>query len=317
MKARRPNTPANRRPKIGLALGSGSARGWAHIGILQALDEEGIRPDVVCGCSIGALVGGAYVTGRLPQLKQWAEALTWREIVGLIDLNVSSGGLINGDRIRATLINLGISGPVENCAIRFAAIATDLATGREIWVESGEIDEAIRASIALPGIFSPCQSDGGWLVDGGLVNPVPVSTCRAFGADIIIAVNLNSDLVGRRGANWGAPYDSPVPTNEKHDALNRFALQIPDAFREQFLGLIAPLLRPGPPTPGYFEVMANSINIMQDRITRSRLAGEPPDLLLAPRVAEFNLMDFTCAKAAVTEGRRCVQESLAAIRKLL
>ena len=209
MKAGRLGTSSGRRRKIGLALGSGSARGWAHIGILEALDEEGIRPDVVSGCSIGALVGASYVAGRLPQLKQWAEALTWREIIGLIDVSVSSGGLISGARNRSALTRLGIGGPIESYAIRFAAIATDLVTGREVWLESGEIDEAVRASIALPGLFSPHPSDGAWLVDGGFVNPVPVSTCRAFGAEITIAVNLNGDLVGRRGAGWGEPHDVP------------------------------------------------------------------------------------------------------------
>lgn len=317
MQARQPNAAANRRPKIGLALGSGSAKGWAHIGILEALDEQGVRPDVVCGCSIGALVGAAYVAGRLPHLKQWADALTWREIVGLFDVNVASGGLISGARILSALTSLGISGPIEDCAIGFAAIATNLATGREVWLENGEINEAIRASIALPGIFSPCQSDRGWLVDGGLVNPVPVSACRALGADITIAVNLNGDLVGRRGADWDARYDSPVPADEKKEALKRFLRDMPSALREQFIGLAEPLLRPGRPSPGYFEVLANSINIMQDRITRSRLAGEPPDVLLEPRLADFNLMDFTRAKAAAAEGRRCVRESLASIRKLL
>ncbi len=317
MKAGRLSTSIGRRPKIGLALGSGSARGWAHIGILEALDEEGIQPDVVSGCSIGALVGASYVAGRLPQLKQWAEALTWREIIGLIDVSVSSGGLISGARIRSALTRLGIGGPIESYAIRFAAIATDLVTGREVWLESGEIDEAVRASIALPGLFSPHPSDGGWLVDGGLVNPVPVSTCRAFGAEITIAVNLNGDLVGRRGAGWGKPHDVPAPTEEKVEALNRFAREIPDALREQVIRLVAQLLRPSPPTPGYFDVLANSVNIMQDRITRSRLAGEPPDVLLLPRLADFNLMDFTRAGEAAAVGRRCVHESLPAIRKLL
>ena len=190
-------------------------------------------------------------------------------------------------------------------------------TGREVWLESGEIDEAVRASIALPGLFSPHPSDGGWLVDGGLVNPVPVSTCRAFGAEITIAVNLNGDLVGRRGAGWGKPHDVPAPTEEKVEALNRFAREIPDALREQVIRLVAQLLRPSPPAPGYLDVLANSVDVIQDRITRSRLAGEPPDVLLLPRLANFNLMDFTRAGEAAAEGRRCVHKSLPAIRKLL
>lgn len=308
-----------RRSRIGLALGSGSARGWAHIGILEALDEGGIRPDVVCGCSIGALVGASYVAGRLAHLKQWAVALTWRDVIGLIDVSVSSGGLISGARIRSALTSLGIGGPIESYAIRFAAIATDLVTGREVWLDNGAIDEAVRASIALPGVFSPHPFDGGWLVDGGLVNPVPVSTCRAFGADVTIAVNLNGDLVGRRGVGWSMPthITTRAPVDEKADASSRLARDIPEALRGQVRRLAEQLLPPRPATPGYFDVLANSVNIMQDRITRSRLAGDPPDVLLSPRLADFNLMDFTRAEDAAAEGRRCVRESLPTILELL
>lgn len=317
MKTETVSTRAGRRPKIGLALGSGSARGWAHIGILEALDEVGIRPDVVSGCSIGALVGASYVVGRLRDLKQWAEALTWYEIIGLIDVSFNSGGLISGSHIRSALTKLGIGGPIESYATRFVAIATDLSTGREVWLERGAIDEAVRASIALPGLLNPYPSEGGWLVDGGLVNPVPVSPCRAFGAEITIAVNLNGDLVGRRGAGWSVANDVATPTKEKLEALNRFAGELPDALREPIIRLVTQLLHPGPHAPGYFDVLTNSVNIMQDRITRSRLAAEPPDLLLLPRLSGFNLMDFTRAGEAAAEGRRCVRESLPAIRNLL
>jgi NTE family protein len=186
------------RPRIGLALGSGSARGWAHIGVIDALAEAGIQPDIVCGTSIGALVGAAYVAGRLTDLRQWAEAATWREIIGLMDVRFSGGGLIDGKEVVEFLRRLGIGAPIENYAKVYAAIATDLATGREIWLQSGPIHEAVRASIALPAIFSPARNNDKWLVDGGLSNPVPVSVCRALGAEMIIAVNLNGDLLGRR-----------------------------------------------------------------------------------------------------------------------
>ena len=186
------------RPRIGLALGSGAARGWSHIGVIDALAEAGIEPDVVSGTSIGSLVGAAYVAGRLTALRQWAMAVTWREIVGMMDVRLSGGGLIDGKLIVAFLQGLGIAGPIESYAKKYAAVATDLVTGREIWLQSGPIHEVVRASIAMPGILSPTKIGGEWLVDGGLSNPVPVSVCRAFGADVIIAVNLNGDLLGRR-----------------------------------------------------------------------------------------------------------------------
>ena len=192
------------RPRIGLALGSGSARGWAHIGVIDSLTEAGIVPDVVCGASMGALVGAAHVAGKLTELRQWAQSATWRTIARLTDLRLSGGGLISGRQVVAFLQSLGISEPIESYATHYAAIATDMATGREIWLQSGPIHEAVRASIALPGILSPARIDGKWLLDGGLSNPIPVSVCRALGADVIIAVNLNGELVGRR-------YTEPEP----------------------------------------------------------------------------------------------------------
>ena len=188
-------------PRIGLALGSGSARGWSHIGIIESLADAGIEADIVCGTSMGSLVGAAYVAGRLTELRQWAETATWREIVRLMDVRLSGGGLINGKQVVSFLRELGVEKPIESYTKRYAAVATDLVSGREIWLESGPIHEAVRASIALPGILSPAKVGGKWLVDGGLSNPVPVSVCRALGAEVIIAVNLNGDLLGRRFAS--------------------------------------------------------------------------------------------------------------------
>ena len=182
------------RPKIGLALGSGSARGWCHIGIIEALSEKGIAPDIVCGCSIGAMVGAAYVADRMSPLKDWVLALKWREIASSISVGLSRGGLIDGDVFKDLMVKLNIDAPIESYATPFASVATDLSTGREIWLRDGPIHEAVRASMAMPGIFSPAHNGDRWLLDGGLVNPVPVSTCRALGAEIIVAANLNTDI---------------------------------------------------------------------------------------------------------------------------
>ena len=271
------------RRRIGLALGSGSARGWAHIGAIDALTEAGIDPEIVCGTSIGALVGAAYVAGRLAELRQWAEAATWREIVGLIDVRFSGGGLIDGKEVVQFLRRLEIGAPIESYPKAYAAIATDLATGREIWLQSGPIHEAVRASIALPAIFSPARIDDKWLVDGGLSNPVPVSVCRALGADVIIAINLNGDLLGRRfevQPDASAPTASAVP----HEIFDRVLSRLPPAMRDQAAQIAQQLLPKAASAPGYFDVLANSINIMQDHITRTRLAGEPPHVMLLPRL---------------------------------
>jgi NTE family protein len=192
-----------KRPRIGLALGSGFARGWSHIGVIGSLIEPGIEPDIVCGTSIGSLIGAAYVAGRLSDLRQSAESATWREVVGLIDVGFSGGGLIDGKLIVAFLRELGITEAIESYSKPYAAIATDLVSGREIWLQSRPNDEAVRASIALPEIFSPARIGNKWLVDGGLSNPVPVSVCRALGAEVTIAVNLNSELLGRRFEELG------------------------------------------------------------------------------------------------------------------
>lgn len=303
------------RPRIGLALGSGSARGWSHIGVIEALHEAGIEADIICGASIGSVVGAAYVTDQLSALKDFALALTWREIVCLLDIRLSGGGLINGKQIVGLLQKLKIDTAIEKCAKPFAAIATDLQSGREIWLREGPINQAVRASIALPGIFSPARIDGRWLVDGGLVNPVPVSACRALGADIVIAVDLNGDIMERRFKTEPARPIAGRMTGMPPEFIRRLLDQIPPAIRKQATAIAPRLLQSAPDSPGYFDVLANSINIMQDHITRSRLAGEPPHIMLVPRLRDIGLLEFHRAAEAIAEGRACVEQALPALRK--
>lgn len=214
------------RPRIGLALGSGSARGWAHIGVIDSLTEAGIQPDIVCGASMGALVGAAHVAGRLVELRQWAGTATWRTIARLTDLRLTGGGLMSGRQVMSFLQGMGIGQPIESYATHYAAVATDMATGREIWLQSGPIHEAVRASIAIPGIFSPARLDDRWLLDGGLSNPIPVSVCRALGADVIIAVNLNGELVGRRFTEPEPPVETR-PSRLSGEVVRRMLGQWP------------------------------------------------------------------------------------------
>jgi NTE family protein len=302
------------RHRIGLALGSGSARGWAHIGVIDSLIDAGIEPDIVCGASMGALVGAAYVAGRLTDLRHWAEKATWREIVGLMDIRLSGGGLVQGKRIAAFLRRLGIDAPIESYARQYAAVATDLMSGREIWLQSGPIHEAVLASIALPGIFRPARLNDRWLLDGGLSNPVPVSVCRALGADVIIAVNLNGDLLARRFESRPEPPATAVAPSVPKEFLSRLLWRMPGALREP----PAPAAANPPPafaTPGYFDVIATALNVMQDHITRTRLAGEPPHVMLVPRLRNIGLMEFNRANEAIAEGRACVEQALPTLRR--
>lgn len=304
------------RPKIGLALGSGSARGWSHIGVIEGLAEAGIEPDIVCGCSIGSLVGAAYVTGRLAELKTFATGLNWRQITGLLDVQLTMGGLIGGAEIVSLLQRLKISADIKDTKKPYAAVATDLETGREIWLREGPIEEAVRASISLPGIFSPARRDERWLVDGGLVNPVPISICRALGAEIVIAVNLNGDLVNRV-AKTGKRSALPGRSEASQEFVKRALNQVPAVLRTQASAILPKLMPEGKSSLGYFDVLMGSINVMQDQITRARLAGEPPHVMLVPRLGHLSLMEFNRAGEAIEEGRAAVDQALPLIKRYL
>jgi NTE family protein len=296
-------------PKIGLALGSGSARGMAHLGVIDQLRELGIEPDIICGSSVGALIGAVSLLGKGDEFARWITALSAGDILHYMDIRLATtGGFAHGGKLMQYLRESLGETRIEELDKRFAAVATDLKSGREIWLQSGSIWDAVRASIALPGIMTPVLSDGIWLVDGGLVNPVPVSVCRAMGADIIIAVNLNGDLVGRhlqagsRKRAASAPEQMPVD-NPQEGLLDRWTNNI----REKAQPLLQQWLGSDQSTPGVFDVMASSINIMQDRITRSRLAGEPADYLLNPCLGHIGLLEFNRAPEAIREGRQCVE----------
>jgi len=298
------------RPKIGLALGSGSARGWCHIGVIEALNEHGITPDIVCGCSIGAMVGAAYIADKMSPLKDWVLALKWREIASSVSAGLSGGGLIDGDVFRDLMVKLNIDEPIESYATPFACVATDLATGQEIWLREGPVHKAVRASMAMPGVFSPAMQGEGWLLDGGLVNPVPVSTCRALGANFIIAVNLNDSLVeGRIEARSAGQGHNGLRVTQPPGLEDRFQ-KVPSSIQQRISKFTPRLQTPKPAAPGYFEVFESSINIMQEQITQGRLSAEPPNVVLVPRVAHVGLFEFKKAQEAIDEGRACVEEAL-------
>lgn len=301
------------RGRIGLVLGSGSARGWAHIGIIRALAEHGVKPDIVCGSSIGALVGAAYASGNLDTLEQWVRELTFWDVVRLMDIKLTSG-LIEGAHLMASFQKKLRHLNIEQLDIPYAAVATDLSNGHEVWLQQGPVLEAVRASIALPGLFSPTQVGGRWLVDGGLVNPVPISVCRAMGADTIIAVNLNSDIVGRHLTPRPRRTQEAPP---QRDLFAQLMKQLNSDLRERALSALRRERDDHDESPGMFEVLASAINIMQDRITKSRMAGDPPDLLLSPQLGQLGLLEFDRAEEAIAEGHTCVERNQAQLEHML
>ncbi|MES2490072.1 MAG: patatin-like phospholipase RssA [Pseudomonadota bacterium] len=286
-------------PVIGLALGSGSARGWAHIGIIQGLEEIGVRPQVVAGTSIGALVGAVYVSGQLEEFSKWVQALSSRDVFKLMDLSFS-GGMVKGEKLFGFFEANHRNPNIEELEQRFVSVATEMKTGREIWITKGPILPAARASCALPGIFPPVKYRDSWMLDGGLVNPVPVSPCRALGADVVIAVNLNAQLVGAHLSRASAQEVEHEVTNKTERTLWHKAVDY--------------LSKSDGENPTFFDVVASSVNIMQDRVTRSRMAGDPPEMTLIPMLEDYALMDFHRAKQAIDEGRRLVEENAGMIR---
>ena len=289
-----------RRPKIGLALGSGSSRGWAHIGAVRALEERGVKPDLICGTSIGALVGAVYASGQLDQLEDWVTKLAWTQVVRLMDLTWR-GGLIRGQRLfnlfRATFQDREIA----ELEIPFGAVATELSTGREIWLRHGRLLDVVRASIAAPGLFTPVVHEGSVLVDGGLVNPVPVSMCRALGAEIVIAVDLSWGKLGPY-RNMGREV-TPAPPPD------------PSWLGRLLSGGRAKAAEPS--IPSIFEVFNTALDIVEQRVARSRLAGEPADILITPLLPNFGTMEYHRAKEAIAEGRVAVERMAPLLEQLI
>jgi NTE family protein len=287
-------------PRIGLALGSGAARGWAHIGVIRALAEAGIVPNVVTGCSIGALVGGCLAAGRLDDIEAFGLGLTRRRILSLLDLRVHGGGLIGGERLRALLLRDLGDVRIEDLAIPFSCVATEIPSGHEVWLTRGSLVEAIRASYALPGIFDPVVSDGRTLVDGALVNPVPVTLARALGAEVILCVNLNADP-RVRGSVVHA-HGGPAASQPEHRSrwIPRFG-RVADAGAPPAatIRMVRPLT-----------VVLDAFNVAQDRIARSRLAGDPPDLTIAPRLGGIGLFEFHRAAEAIAIGRAAAERAV-------
>jgi NTE family protein len=307
-----------REPVIGLALGGGSARGWAHIGVLRKLDEAGIRPTVIAGTSIGAVVGGSWAAGKLDTLQSFAGAISKRSMLGMMDLALTGGGLLSGDRLRRKLDEHFQGQRIEDLPIRFAAIATEIATGHEVWLTRGRLTDAMRASYALPGIFVPVQVANRWLMDGAISNPVPVNVARALGAEMIIAVNLHTDVLGRSGVisehGESAEGLQILPQQQEDEARTGLLASVYGAanrMRQQWTGQKPAAQEPSDQrTPGMMGVMLDAFNITQDRIARSRLAGDPPDVMIGPKIGGIGLSEFHRAEEAIAAGMAATEKVL-------
>jgi NTE family protein len=302
-----------RRPVIGLALGGGAARGFAHIGIVRALIAHGIVPNVVVGTSIGAVVGGAYAAGQLDALEEWARSLQPRNILGYLDIRLNGSGLIGGDKLASQLEAALGQTLIEDLPLKFATVATEVRTGHEIWLTHGRMVDAMRASYALPGIFAPVLVGDRWLVDGALVNPVPVSAARAMGAEIVIAANLSSDVfthsttIYSHGASAAVPEVAIEVAPPKRGFGRLFSAE--RTVKREFFG--------GGGRPGISTVMVDAFNIMQDRITRARLAGDPPDMLISPRVGQIGWFDFHRADDLIAHGARAAERAIVSIQEAI
>ncbi|WOH85369.1 patatin-like phospholipase family protein [Bradyrhizobium sp. BEA-2-5] len=310
-----------RRPVIGLALGGGAARGFAHIGIIKTLLANGIVPDVVVGTSIGAVVGGLYAAGQLDTLEEWGRSLQgMRNILGYLDIRLNGSGLIGGEKLAAEIEAALGQVMIEDLTVKFASVATEVRTGHEIWLTRGRVVNAMRASYALPGIFAPVLIGDRWLVDGALVNPVPVSAARALGAEIVIAANLSSDVFAHSTTIYNhGPSAAPEVTVavtaeaelEPEPPKRRFGrfFSAERTVKREFFGSGG--------RPGISSVMVDAFNIMQDRITRARLAGDPPDMLITPRVGQIGWFDFHRADDLIAHGIRAAERSISAIEEAI
>lgn len=295
---------SHRKPRVGLVLGSGSARGWAHIGVIRTLEEHGVVPDVICGTSIGALVGAVHGIGALTDLEAWVRGLGITDVVSFMDVRLD-GGMLKGERLMDFFKQKFSDSPIEALRLPFGAVATSLHTGSEIWLRTGSTLDAVRASIALPGLFSPVWHEDQLLVDGGLVNPVPVSLARAMGAEILIAVDLNADLVGRHANQSVQATPETAVGNEWMQKLY-----------QNFNSWRPTRTQASRRLPSMLDVVATSLNIMQVRITRSRMAGEPPHVVISPKLAHIGLMDFHRADIAIEEGVRAAKAAIPALKEI-
>lgn len=296
-------------PRIGLALGAGVARGFAHIGVIRALRRHGIKPDVIAGTSIGAVVGGCYLAKKLDSFEEWAHSLNRKGLFSHLDFTVLAPGLITGEKFVQALETHLAGIKIEDLPHPFVVIATDLTSGHEVWIRRGPLVDAMRASFSIPGIFPPKKLMGRSLIDGALVNPTPVSVCRALGAKVTIAVDLNADLIGK-AKKPGTDYQTVMGFDIFND--NDVAAEDQRLFSK--FNLTRKLFKREKSAPSMFGVLFSSLNIVMDRVTRSRLAGDPPDIHIKPLIGHIGLLEIGRVEEMIAEGEAAVERILPDIK---
>jgi NTE family protein len=279
--------------RIGIALGGGGARGWAHIGVLRTLIKAGFEPTIVAGTSIGAIVGGAFAAGKLDDLEKFARSLDRKASWKLADMNLGKGGgLVTGDKLAQALRDIVGDPAIPSLKKKFTAVATELLTGHEVWLEDGSLITAMRASYALPGIIVPVTIEDRPMIDGGITNPVPVSACRAMGAQLVIAVPLPASQTPNQ--RFAREQLEPADATTWQKALAVF--REPERFvARQLFGD-----EPGELTTASVSIAA--LNILLDRMTRVRLASDPPDITINSDIGKIALLEFDRADEAIAIG---------------
>jgi len=310
--------------RVGVALGSGAARGWAHVGVIRALEEAGHEVGWVAGCSMGAVVATAFAMDRLDVLEEFARGLTPRRVLSYLDLVMPVRGLLDGDRVTELFRDLIGDRDLKDARLPLCVVATDLATGHEVRLCEGPAAEALRASIAVPGIFAPVVQDGRYLADGGLVNPVPVDVVRDLGAGTVVAVDLNTEaldgrwfvpdpLMGAEAAPGATEAAHAIALAARHDMgpdeatgiLARRYRRLEIQLKEKALRWMVRAAR-----PNIFDILGTSINIVARQITHYRLDAMKPRLIIRPRVGSMSLWEFANAADAIEAGYKATFEAL-------
>jgi NTE family protein len=308
------------RKTVGLVLGSGSSRGWAHIGAIEALEEDNIPIDYVAGCSVGSYVGAIYASGGIQSLKEFVLRMDGKKIFSYFDVVFPRSGVLNGTKRLKELFSMHTDAEnFSDLKIPMGMVATDLTSGSKVVLKSGNLIDALRATMSVPGLFAPARVKDRWLVDGGLVDPVPVSVARALEADVIIAVDLNSGVVsGSKRKKQTKPEAGKAA--HRHAYTGELFKKLTDYYQNAetgFSGKISDLLKRESATPDIIETVMTSINIMQGRITRINLAVDPPDILIQPRLGQLKMLDFDQVEHTIEEGYLGVKQKIAEIKMLL
>lgn len=302
--------------KLGLVLGSGAARGWAHVGVLRALDDIGVKPDIVAGCSVGALVGGAWLVGALEEFEAWGRELSPLSAIGAFNFWVSRGGLV--DTRPAFEAFAAFDRNIEDLPVKFGAVAADLGTGEEVWMTQGSVIEAARASSAIPVLFHAVQRGQRWLVDGAVANPAPVSLARFLGADIVISVDLNANP--RVLARFNPPPPG-VPAIDPQAEIDATFPTTITTFIEQTRTRIdrqmAIAKARAQAKPQLFETAYAAIDIFQMHLTRMRSETSPPDIHLTPDMRDALPNAFDRADEFIEKGRVALMDKREEIEALL